>query len=888
MKRADPPAVIPKRRLAARALSAGILAWLLLTFPGNARAESLAARSEQHISADQPYDGAGRYALQRDDGIRGRQGLTELASRFGAKPYKILALSGDVWQSERVIFRDVDTGAAIVRLTNDPWADELSYFKGNWSADGQYIVFRRRPGMWESSTPTHGPMAVRSDGTGLRNVMRDYAIVRKYVCSPTEPDVCYALADEQKVVAFDLKTGHRSRVICQTHGCWHLKISPDGKYLMGRADLNGGGRGLWIVSSDGREHHEISVPESIHDSYQFHPAQRKVMFWYEDRFRKEGFVQCDFDGKQWTKVPVQFDWNHGDVGPDRGVHADGHITRIRGNAWLPDEPLFDRTNLYFYDDPADCNGYLAWRPKSQPWVCATRIVAPPFLSEIQCFSAEPVADGVVNRYRVCYSGLKRGAALDNPDVSPDGTKVLFNSNMLGRVDVYYAVLGLPRPPGDLKLRRAPDGARLAWTPPRYHAEIAGYRVYRSRRSGIGYVPIARLPARTTEFVDRNAAADSPAFYAVSSIEHSGLESSLSEERCSDSAAGGKRRLFLEAESGKRNPKVWTALQGSASDAHYVWMRAGEGAGEVALNLTMPKTERPCIVWGRVKGEKGVNWTASAQGRSVTLTSPPSTTWRWVKFTGTLDVPPGRCNLVLASSLYRSALDVLVLTDDPAFLPDETRRIDWPAPTVVQGLKASVTSPYSVQLTWQSDESELFHHYNLYCGETADVTPDQSALVASPDANVFHDWGLKPGRTLFYRLTTVDYGGNESAPSPPVKVVLPGIQTVVLQKTPAEKIDFQVPADGVYVLWLKLKRNVGGNPYINLAIDQGPTVTWTCQFDELSDESWLMYGPWARWGLTAGKHTLSLNNDTKHVIEAVLITNDFSYQPNGHVNILNGW
>ncbi len=144
---------------------------------------------------------------------------------------------------------------------------------------------------------------------------------------------------------------------------------------MSRSDLERGGRGLWIVSGDGREYHEIPVPEAVHDSYQFHPSQKKIMFWYEDRYRKEGFVQCDFDGRNMTKVPVQFDWNHGDVGPDRGVHADGYITRIKGNTWLAKEPLFARPGVEYYDDPCHYNGYLTWMPKDQLWVYATRILS---------------------------------------------------------------------------------------------------------------------------------------------------------------------------------------------------------------------------------------------------------------------------------------------------------------------------------------------------------------------------------------------------------------------------------------------------------------------------------------------------------------------------------
>ena len=55
------------------------------------------------------------------------------------------------------------------------------------------------------------------------------------------------MAGDNKLVAFDLPTGKARQVVRQTRGCWHLKISPDGKYLMGRGDLERGGKGLWIV-----------------------------------------------------------------------------------------------------------------------------------------------------------------------------------------------------------------------------------------------------------------------------------------------------------------------------------------------------------------------------------------------------------------------------------------------------------------------------------------------------------------------------------------------------------------------------------------------------------------------------------------------------------------
>ena len=296
--------------------------------------------------------------------------MVALADRFGPKPYDELSAGEGRWQSERAIFRDVDTGATIIRYTNDRFADQLSYFQGNWSADGQYIVFRRRPGMWESSTPTHGPMAMRADGTDLRNVFRDYQMVRDELCSPVEPNVCYAAADgDRKILAFDIATGKQSRLIREVSPGWHMKISSDGSYLMNRAETSGG-KGIWITSVDGREWYEFSLPEPIHDSYCFHPSQKKIMFWYEGKFQ-DGFMQCEFDGSHMSRVPIQYDWNHGAFGLDRGVHSSGFAIRWTEDGWQPKEELLHKPGVESYDNPHSYNGYSTWMPKDQLWSYST-------------------------------------------------------------------------------------------------------------------------------------------------------------------------------------------------------------------------------------------------------------------------------------------------------------------------------------------------------------------------------------------------------------------------------------------------------------------------------------------------------------------------------------
>ena len=74
----------------------------------------------------------------------------------------------------------------------------------------------------------------------------------------------------------------------------------------------------------------------------------------------------------------------------------------------------------------------------------------------------------------------------------------------------------------------------------------------------------------------------------------------------------------------------------------------------------------------------------------------------------------------------------------------------------------------------------------------------------------------------------------------------------------------------------------------MKVDGKQGGSWTCAFDKLSDESWFTYGQWGRFDLEPGPHTLTLENKTKHAIGAVLLTNDLSHRPEGHINTLSGW
>ena len=67
-------------------------------------------------------------------------------------------------------------------------------------------------------------------------------MVRGEVCSPTDPNLCFAVAKtDTEVVAFDLATGKTHHVVRTVPRGWHMKVSPDGRYLMNRSDISKGG-----------------------------------------------------------------------------------------------------------------------------------------------------------------------------------------------------------------------------------------------------------------------------------------------------------------------------------------------------------------------------------------------------------------------------------------------------------------------------------------------------------------------------------------------------------------------------------------------------------------------------------------------------------------------
>src|SRR4029077_7816014 len=115
------------------------------------------------------------------------------------------------------------------------------------------------------------------------------------------------------------------------------------------------------------------------------------------------------------------------------------------------------------------------------------------------------------RRLICVPNTQHSARAESePESSPDGTKLAYNSTMLGDCDAYVAIQKLPDPPRNVRRQ----GRILTWDPPEHAKELAGYGMYRGSKL-LSAEPITR---RQYEVPDDGVS------YTVVAVERSGLQS----------------------------------------------------------------------------------------------------------------------------------------------------------------------------------------------------------------------------------------------------------------------------------------------------------------------------------------------------------------------------
>jgi hypothetical protein len=83
-----------------------------------------------------------------------------------------------------------------------------------------------------------------------------------------------------------------------------------------------------------------------------------------------------------------------------------------------------------------------------------------------------------------------------------------------------------------------------------------------------------------------------------------------------------------------------------------------------------------------------------------------------------------------------------------------------APLIPDSLAAMVDSS-GIHLRWRNNYEADFNRYQIFRDTISGFTPSVFNLIAEPETSLYHDGGIIPGISYYYRLTAVDNQGNAS-------------------------------------------------------------------------------------------------------------------------------
>jgi hypothetical protein len=106
----------------------------------------------------------------------------------------------------------------------------------------------------------------------------------------------------------------------------------------------------------------------------------------------------------------------------------------------------------------------------------------------------------------------------------------------------------------------------------------------------------------------------------------------------------------------------------------------------------------------------------------------------------------------------------------ASAPDSGYSVDNLEPAAPMGLAAS-EKENGVELTWKESADKDYKYFALYRSETAGFDPTGTEPIAQLTTTLYLDTQVNSGKSFYYRLSVVDFGGNESNFSPEVAVVV---------------------------------------------------------------------------------------------------------------------
>ena len=866
-------------------------------------------------------------------------GMKSLAeSNFGVKPFRRLNLDKhNGYDAPRVIYRDTATGVEVWKVTHLYRLDRLlGTGQKSWSADGKFFAFTS---YWRPMT--NNVSMLTADAT------RVLAIRARGVAAPgmwsAKGHVYYSMP-YSGIYAYDAETRKTTTL---------FKLAADKKFP---------GRN-WI---------------------KFHPESMQVM-QYAWQFGKKAVIRIwDLKTMTYRDIPTKTlsadpykpkDWLYGAgfVNADVIRYGMNHIPHLSKNnipqgwtcnlktgEYAVDKDVHDRASHGTRSPSGKVVGYfrggLAYKPRPgakkihigglggdghMMFAYQDRIAISGDVSDDALVSMiYPETRNVVyisyaQNFFTGYYG-----SIIFVSMSPDVTKLCFTSDMMGYRDLYWGVTNYPMPPVNVRTERAGAAIRVRWDKPEWSAEIGGYRVYRSDRSGRGFRLITPQPVAGTEFMDTTADPRKTHFYVVRSQEASSLVSKAhsNEAVWNAPASRGPYRIFVEAERFRTQQVPFRIrTDGDAVNEKHMCVKPvneepKDGAGALTFDVAVPASGAYRLL-ARVK--RGMGSGADCRltvgdGPKAGVMSVKSPAWRWQAFDAPLRLAAGRHTLKVTGAGVGLCLDRLALSSDPRFTPKgKGGDVDESPPTPVAGLKSTDRTHFDIRLAWTASADPEFHHYQVHRKRGPGVKAVQAFLVGSPSKPEFLDYNLRPGEAYAYVVTAVDNWGNPSKASSELTVSTVPLRPRVLVEIPLAgvpgiartaqllkgerteglyrfessranprvlRIPFEVPADGEYVVWLHAAAAKARHTCVCHWIDRrsanlcrwsgrdykkGQTQSERVQWDRLTAT---IRDAGTVYTLKKGKHALLLgnlmNNACDLVLDKVLITNDLSHIPPG--------
>lgn len=841
--------------------------------------------------------------------------LTELGSRRGQKYY-------DDWKnkeshySERVVFHDPETDGLIWKMTNDPAIETNEYTDiPVWSADGKTMLFiTARKGENER-------WLMSADGSSLRPLNTHIDIPGgKGYWSQCIPDIIYYPEKElsngeivaTKVIAANVESGEKEVIINAPRDLGRMMPPHPEEKLFLFGDHMGG---RWEDKEHVSRAHIVDRSGEV-STVNFGKLYHRLRFTKADNGRI--FFNFDKPRRSWTCLP--------DGSDRREIKINGgHPDWMNGGEWIifnAREELPDGTKNFDLRYDAiryDGTGLRTLYPYGgHASICQDGL-------HMVC-DGGPGA-GSVNYVSINEKGTYQNLFMNHtsrydhsndwhpnhhsthphPNCSPDGTKVMSNSDVLGQyTDIYVSVAKYPEPPTAKNAVIEGKHTTITWDPPNPGKEISGYNIYASKESGMNYKLVASLPSSETSFLLKSK---ERTCYVITAVEFSGLESRVSNE-IQASAKGdwkGYVRIPIEAETGDCTfPVVSKMDMKNASNGYFLMSRDEEREGSVHYTFNVPVSGE-YVLWGLCTGHGSIE--VLENGTAAGSFSGPEFNWSWQKLNQKLQLKKGNNELTLVCRNGSEAIDKLFLSNDMHFMPRGLMQADEIPPVTPSQIEIQDVITNAIHLCWEPVNDALY--YNVYAFTTPDFRCDQYHLISSTTDLCFNDWGLQKNSEYYYRVSAVDRQGNESEPSqmihaktpnPPIHKIHLKPSVAFLENGAVLQVDqiaedavklygkgsratfkFQIEEEGTYTIW-----GFSVLPF-NKELTNNVTI------DHIIQTEWKIFGLYNTWQwspmgiktsgsaeefyLRKGAHTLSISSDSGPLmIGDVILTNDPTYWP----------